>query len=340
MTDRPERRPLRTVMVGFGMVADGFADDPLMARYFNYATHAQVLADHPRFDWLAVVDPSEEARARAANRWGVRHCVGHVDDLPSSLAPEVAVIATPPHHRRGLIERWPSLRAAMVEKPLAPTLEQADSFIADCGNRGVVVQVHFWRRGVAALRDLAGGGLSALIGRPQAAFGVYGGGLLNNGVHLIDLARWLLGEVSEARVTGAVSRPDDLPLPGDAQVPFCLAFPEGTVFAAAPVDFRHYREVGLDIWGTEGRLSLLHETLTMHHFPKSPNRGVTGADEISSDRPAVSALSVGNALYALYDDLLDAVDTGRAPVSEGMSALATQKIASALTETGEAAPRR
>ena len=324
-------------MVGFGMVADGFADDPLMTRYFSYATHAQVLADHPRLDWIAVVDPSDEARARAAGRWGVRHCVGHVDDLPSSVAPEVVVVATPPDHRRGLIERWPSLRAAMVEKPLAPTLEEADSFVAECSNRGIVVQVNFWRRGVAELRGLAEGGLAALIGRPQAAFGVYGRGLLNNGVHLIDLARWLLGDVTEARVTGAVSRPGDLPLPGDAQVPFCLTFAEGTVFAATPIDFRHYREVGLDIWGTEGRLSLLHETLTMHHFSRSPNRALTGESEISSDRPAVSPLSVGNALYVLYDDLLNAVDAGCAPVSDGKSALAAQRTVSSLLGTGEAA---
>ena len=43
---------LRTVLVGCGEVGAGYATDPLMARHYPYATHAQVLAAHPAFAWM------------------------------------------------------------------------------------------------------------------------------------------------------------------------------------------------------------------------------------------------------------------------------------------------
>lgn len=65
--------PYAAAIVGFGKMAQGYAEDPAMARHFPYATHAQVLRDHPGFDWRAVVDPSVDALAAARDGWNVPH---------------------------------------------------------------------------------------------------------------------------------------------------------------------------------------------------------------------------------------------------------------------------
>jgi predicted dehydrogenase len=62
---------LRTVVIGFGRVASGYAKDPVMARHYPYATHAQVLAAHPGFSWDAVVDTDGEALAAARAEWKI-----------------------------------------------------------------------------------------------------------------------------------------------------------------------------------------------------------------------------------------------------------------------------
>lgn len=63
-------RSYKTVLFGFGSVARGLADQPGRDKWYRYATHAQVLRDHPSFDWQAVVDVSDDALAAARDQWG------------------------------------------------------------------------------------------------------------------------------------------------------------------------------------------------------------------------------------------------------------------------------
>ena len=62
---------LPTVVIGFGKVGAAYADDPLTGKYYSYVTHAQVLANHPSFEWKAVVDVSDEALQLAEEQWQI-----------------------------------------------------------------------------------------------------------------------------------------------------------------------------------------------------------------------------------------------------------------------------
>src|SRR5205085_6759463 len=137
----------------------------------RYAAHAQVLADHPAFDWCAVVDHSESAREAARTTWGVPTTVADAREL-GALANdiEVAVLATPPASRARLLDHFPALRAVLVEKPLGRTLDESAAFLQRCRERGIAVQVNFWRRADERFREFAGGGLTAHVGALQTAF--------------------------------------------------------------------------------------------------------------------------------------------------------------------------
>src|SRR3990172_951936 len=147
----------KTALIGFGRIAAGYADDPSIARWYSYATHAQVLRDHPAFDWVAVVDPSVDSRVIASSRWGVSVTVPSLEELPNASAIEIAVIATPPEARDGLLDQLPSLRAVLVEKPLGVDLAAANSFVDNCKKRGIVGAVNFPRRYDTELVRLAEG---------------------------------------------------------------------------------------------------------------------------------------------------------------------------------------
>ena len=62
---------LRTVLVGAGKIGHGYADDPAMAKYYEFATHAQVLSAHADFAWGAVIDSSAQAADAAARTYGI-----------------------------------------------------------------------------------------------------------------------------------------------------------------------------------------------------------------------------------------------------------------------------
>ena len=330
---------LRTAIIGFGQVAAGYADDPVTARYVRYATHAQVLSNHPSFQWDAVVDPSEEALALARDRWNVPYVARSIEELPVEHRPEVAVVATPPDHRLDVLRSLPDLRAVVVEKPLALTLPEAEEMVELCASRNVVMQVNLWRRADETFRWLAEGGLEELIGRPQTAFGVYGNGLINNGTHMVDFVRMLFGQIEEAIVLGPAAPYPPGPVIGDVNVPFSVRTEAGMVVSMHPVDFGHYRENSLDIWGERGRLSILNEGLTITFHARGNNRALMDEWEVRHDKPQTLEPTVGQALYRLYDNLAAAVGGGASLWSPGQSALETARVVDGIlnaTTSGQA----
>ena len=293
----------KVALIGFGRMAAGYADDPINAKWFPYATHAQVLREHAAFDWCAVVDPSPQARDVAATRWSISATAAHVGALPNAAEIEVAVLATPPEARLGMLDQLPSLKAVVVEKPLGVDLSAAEVFVRTCRQRGLAGVVNFPRRFDAELRKLRYGGLADSLGDVQAVFGTYGNGLRNNGSHLIDLMQMLLGTVDIAVPVQGAKAFTEGPLSGDSNFAFTLGWPNGLVAAVQPLAFSAYREVGLDLWGTKGRLQILNESLTLLKTLVGENRQLSCAQEINHEVTELRYGELGYALYALYDNL-------------------------------------
>jgi predicted dehydrogenase len=314
---------LTTVLIGFGKVADTLRYDVRMARYFPDASHAQVLARHDQFEFAAVVDPSEEARDRAQRDWGVKTVAASVADLPARERYTAAVIASPPAGRLAVIEALPSLRAVLVEKPLGRSLREALAFVEACGAHKIAVQVNYWRRAVPTFRDLAAGGLAQVVGNVQAVFGLYGNGLLNNGSHLVDFLRMLCGEVKSIEGCGP-ARPATSSVRNDRNIACLLRLANDASVALAPVDFGAWREIGLDIWGRSGRVSIMQESLAVTRYPVADNRGLDHEREINSGSGEATAVDVSMSLSAMYDNLSAAAGTSEPLLSPLADALKSE----------------
>lgn len=329
------QKRLRTVLVGLGKVGAGYANDPLMAGHYPYATHAQVLADHPAFAWEAILDIDDAALKAARLRWNIPIVAHNAEELARFYQPEIAVIATPPESRNGIIEWLPSLRAVLVEKPLGPSLKEGRDFLDRCEQRGVRVQCNLWRRADESFRSLAGGELARLIGKPQAVYGIYGNGLRNNGTHMIDFVRMLFGEVGAAQAISGIAPYSAGPLRGDVHIAFTLRLHDSLVVMMQPVRFEWYRENGLDIWGEKARLSILQEGLGISLYPRRANRAMQCEWEIASDFPQARESTVGHAYYRMYTNLAASVRGEAAMWSPGESALQTERVIEAVIESAQ-----
>lgn len=315
---------LPAALIGLGRMGLGYADDPAMARHFAYASHAQVLRDHPALDWRLAIDPAPAARAAAASEWNVAATAGDLRDLGAAATDiAVAVIATPPDARMAVFDALPNLRAVLVEKPLGRTPAEAQAFLAACAARGIMVQVNLWRRADRLFRELAAGQLAHLVGEIEVATGLYGNGLLNNGTHMVDFVRMLLGEVAAVHAAGAGPGFVEGPIPGDRNPAFALALSGGERVDVRPLRFGPWRDVGLDLWGTRGRLEILCEGLVVRASPVSNHRAATGEHEVAIDAPVMLPATCGTALWEMHDNLVQAVqaDDPHLLVSPGSSAL-------------------
>ena len=262
---------LKAVLIGFGKIAEEMAHDRVKAKSTAYASHAQVLRDHPDVDWVAVIDPSIEKREAAKSIWGIGTVAPDLQSLPASVEPDIAVIATTSDFRTSLVEQLPTLKGVLVEKPLGKDLAAAKAFVDLCKKRDIKAQVNYWRRGDAASRTLAEGGLVSRIGQVQTAFGIYGNGFRNNAVHMIDYIRMLLGEVRSAQALCIPKIDIRLPITGDLEVPFSLIFESGVQVTFHSLNFQFYRENSLEIWGQNGCVSIFQEGWRMRSFiPQLP----------------------------------------------------------------------
>lgn len=330
---------LKTALVGFGKIGAGYADDPKKVRFYPYATHAQVLRDHPAFEWVGVVDPSDDALERAKSDWAIENVAKDSRDFCGGGEIEVAVIATPPNQRLEVLEAFPNLCGVLVEKPIGETVEQGREFVAECRRRGISLAVNLFRRFDNQMLALADGGLREIIGEPQTAFMTFGNGLINNGVHMIDLVHMLLGDSLATQAFNSESVFKEGPISNDLNFPFTLQLKGGVTVMASPIHFSAYRENGLDVWGSRGRIQLVNEGLTRIVTHVGPNRAMTGAKELIHEASQFQCAGIVRAMYEVYENLADHLHA-RAPLKcDGETALRAELVIDVLFRSQKAGGR-
>ncbi|MCS7058885.1 MAG: Gfo/Idh/MocA family oxidoreductase [Meiothermus sp.] len=199
-------KPLQIAMIGAGRM--GLA-------------HARVLAGLAECRVVRVVDTLAENARRVAAELGAEPSTY----LEDAFQPDVdaVIITTPtPTHAEVVEAAAGAGKAIFVEKPIAESLEAGRRVVAAVERAGVPCQVGFQRRYdpayVRAKEMIEAGVLGRLegirlVGRdvhlPRLEFLKTSGGLLvDMGIHDLDSARFLVGEVAEVyAVGGALAEP-------------------------------------------------------------------------------------------------------------------------------------
>ena len=201
--------------LGFAILGAG-----MVARY-----HATAIERMPDARLVAVCR-SDSARAEeTATQFGVP-CLTDYTMLLARDDVDAVCICTPSGlHAEQTIAAARAGKHVLVEKPIALTLADADAMIAACEQAGVRLGVALQRRtepefqrvqaAIAAgeLGRIVLGNISMPYLRLQSYYdsadwrGTWaldgGGALMNQGIHLVDLLLWLIGDATEVRATAA-----------------------------------------------------------------------------------------------------------------------------------------
>jgi myo-inositol 2-dehydrogenase/D-chiro-inositol 1-dehydrogenase len=222
--------------------------------------HAEVLSgfDDVTLVVAADVDP---ARAEAfAGQFGMATADG-VDGLLAHDLHAVYVCVPPFAHGPAETSAEAQLAEAgvalFVEKPLAADLETAEEIGARLGKTDVLTRVgHHWRcaEPVARARELLAGRRVRLVTAawwdkvPPVAWWAHrarsGGPIVEQAIHVLDLARTLVGEVDEVHARATGPHPDGTVPGGDVDVATValLSFANGavgTLSAASVLGWKH-----------------------------------------------------------------------------------------------------
>lgn len=113
------------------------------------SAHARILSEIERCELVGVTDVQQERAAEVAGRFGVDAL--SLDDLARRCDALVVAVTTSAHHE---VARA-ALRAGchvLVEKPLTPTLDEADDLVAEAARQGVFLSVGHVERFNSAIR--------------------------------------------------------------------------------------------------------------------------------------------------------------------------------------------
>lgn len=183
--------PLRAAVVGVGTIG---------------SLHARCYHADPQTDLVAVHDVDRRRAERLAAELGVR-AFDRLEDLLDEAQPDLASIAVPEQHRYG-----PAVAAAergvhlLLEKPLAPTLEEADKLIDALAGHATTMMVNFILRSDPrylqvrhAVQSGTLGELTTLAARRVGSaagadlYGPWTNLLISTAIHDLDAMSWILG---------------------------------------------------------------------------------------------------------------------------------------------------
>jgi dTDP-4-amino-4,6-dideoxygalactose transaminase/predicted dehydrogenase len=183
----PLRSPLRAAIIGYGGIAPSHA--------WGYELSGRAMV-------VAVSDVRPEALAAAASKQPRVRTFRDYRQLLEELRPDVISICTWPRLRREIVELAAEcgVKGILCEKPMALTMAEVDALREICKKAGIRLAVGHQSRfhptfAAAAERIRAG-----KIGKLLEAQGEIASTLANNGPHLLDVSRYLLGDPQAHKV--------------------------------------------------------------------------------------------------------------------------------------------
>jgi predicted dehydrogenase len=201
----------RAALIGCGSMGSYCMDElvGLTSRMILPYGHAEILKTHPRTRLVAGADPDRARLEDFGTRWGVDALYTDHREMLERERPEIVSIASPPtlhpEHVTDCAER--GVQGIFCEKPIAPTLRQADAMIDACNTRGARLAINHTRRGdpyVHRVRELLDDGA---IGEVLTITTTWAGRLFLTGTHSFDLVNYFSGDTPMAWLIGHAEEP-------------------------------------------------------------------------------------------------------------------------------------
>jgi phthalate 4,5-cis-dihydrodiol dehydrogenase len=215
------------------------------------------LAADPRLELVAAADPRAEATGRFAADFGAR-VYASVDELCADEGVEVVYVATPhQHHAAHVALAAAHGKHALVEKPMAITLEECRRMIDEAERAGVILIVghsHSFDRPILRTREIIDSGTVGHVRminaqyytdflyrprRPEELATASGGGVVfSQGAHQVDIVRLLGG----GRVTSvqALTGAWDPARPTEGAYAALLTFVDGAFASLTYSGYAHF----------------------------------------------------------------------------------------------------
>ena len=244
-------QPFNVVIIGAGKIG-AFFDTPESS---GILTHAHAFTADPAFRLLGFMDVDVDQAARAAAIWGGRAFADLSQIFQNSTRVDVAVVAVPDQWHAGVFQELVGhpVKLIFMEKPLASTLDDAHRMADLCQKKSLSVLLNYSRRFVPEFQRLRLQISARSLGNFVTGSAYYGKGIVHNGSHMIDLLRYLIGDIHDFTCVTAVRDFSEV----DPSVSAVLRFSGDQTLFLQAVDSRLVSVFEADLFFEKGRIRIL-----------------------------------------------------------------------------------
>ncbi len=325
--------------------------------------HFSAYATNPKARLVAAVDVRAELAQAAATKWGADRWYSVVEEALADPEIQVVDLCLPHHlHAPIAIQAAQAGKHIFVEKPIANTLAEADAMIAACQQYKVLLMVDQTKRYQNRHRTLKRLLYAGYVGEPilvraaylqdityawqqmepqrLATYWKHDGVIAGIGIHVLDLLRWLVGEVSTVQAVATTSDLIDPARTTEDTGIMTLRFANGCVGEATvsyvlkdPRLAANWDVMPIEIYGREGAIRMDWDdtiTVTSPRLAGEASGGILQthpAQPIGGPRPQIEGMA------GAIDHLLDCLRTGEQPLTHGADARASLELVEAAYQS-------
>ncbi len=324
----------RAGVIGLGRMGSTFDDEISQGgSIFLPYCHAPSYHAAPDIELASGADIHDEQRAIFGERWGLGpdHLYGDYREMLEKERLDIVSVCTTARRRAQIVQdiARAGVKAIWAEKPIAFSLEEADTMVRVCREQNVALAVNCARRWNPFFAEARGLIEAGELGDLLQVTAYVPCNLSHNGSHAIDTMRYLAGgEVTwvfgEMESDEAAAGEDDLVGNG------YLAFDNGVR------GYLRAMRCGIAAWefdaiGEKGRIRSLAGALDFEWFRLEPGGHRDGGLPTKYPFPLPARMQ-GMGLTIL-EDIVAAIETGQKPRCAGEDGLAALEVAIALRES-------
>ncbi len=307
---------IKSVVVGLGKIGLEY-DKNNFSDTYNFYTHSKVLHYEDRFDLLAGVDIDKKKRDLFHQQTG-NESFDSILSLKSKYKEiDLFVISTPTNiHLQVIKEILNNYKPLIIlcEKPLSHSFTETKKILSLFKNIDTELFINFPRRVETSINQIKNE-----LNKATKIKGTvwYSNGLINNGVHFIDLMIYFFGEIRKIDLTKMNHINNNLNI--DFDVDFNIEFNKGNIFFLS-WDEKLYSNYKIEIL-TENKRFIIDKNGFETSFSNVENDlRYSGYKCLSSNEKKIKN-NLNLALKLVYDDILRFLDK-----SKNSSILNNQKM--------------
>jgi predicted dehydrogenase len=315
---------LKALIIGAGRIG-GLFDTPNDSAVL---THAHAFHRHEAVSELAFCDSNENNLTLCCERWDAIP-YSDIDTALSEFKPDIVSICVPDELHaptlKAVITKAPKT-LILTEKPLTTSLKDSKDILELSKETNTPISVNYTRRYDTFIQTLKTNIQEKKYGNLMSCEGIYTKGICHNGSHLIDLFRFLVGELKEFKILRAVDdhTPEDPSLElwcSSAQCPsIFIRCGNENQFSIFEYDFL-FESARLKI----NQFGLLYELQEKREDPV-----FKGYFDLSS--PLQGKTSYDTALYHFINHSIQNIDS-QSFLCDAMDAYQTQRVCLKILET-------